>query len=220
MRHALALLLALALGPALSATGTAAMSDSPSAQAEALTLSAASLTPSAQALTGTALALTGSAQALSGTAAVAKKKPRTKLAVITLAKGGVIKFKFYAKDAPKTVENFISLAKKGFYDGLSFHRVEPGFVVQGGDPAGNGSGGPGYTIKGEFSDTLKHVEGAVAMARTNDPDSAGSQFYICLAPAPFLDGKYAIFGQVVEGMDLVHQIAVGDKMAKVEIVEE
>ncbi len=147
------------------------------------------------------------------------KAHHAKLAVITLAKGGVIKFKFYPKDAPKTVENFISLAKKGFYDGLSFHRVEPGFVVQGGDPKGDGSGGPGYTIPGEFSAKLKHVEGTVAMARTMDPNSAGSQFYICLAPAPFLDGKYAIFGQVVEGMDLVHQIQVGDKMAKVEIKE-
>jgi peptidyl-prolyl cis-trans isomerase B (cyclophilin B) len=214
MRHTLLLILALGLGHALLAAD-AASADSPSAQAAALTSSAASLSPSAEAASGTA-------QALSATAAAepAKKKHKSKLAVITLAKGGVIKFKFFPKDAPITVDNFIKLAKRGFYDGLSFHRVEPGFVVQGGDPNGNGSGGPGYTIKGEFSKTLHHVEGTVAMARTGEPDSAGSQFYICLAPAPFLDAHYAIFGQVVEGMDLVHQIAVGDKMAKVEIVEE
>jgi len=200
MRHTLLLLLTLGLGHALMAAD-AATADSPSAQAAALASSAGSDT-------GTA------------TAMPAKKKHKSKLAIITMAKGGVIKLKFFPKDAPITVENFIKLAKRGFYDGLSFHRVEPGFVVQGGDPNGNGSGGPGYTIKGEFSKTLHHVEGTVAMARTGEPDSAGSQFYICLAPAPFLDAHYAIFGQVVEGMDVVHQIAIGDKMAKVEIVEE
>ena len=144
-------------------------------------------------------------------------------AIIKLAKGGEIVIKFYPKDAPKTVANFIKLVKKGFYNGLTFHRVEPGFVVQGGDPNGNGSGGPGYTIPGEFTEngvnnTQTHVKGAVAMARTPDPNSAGSQFYICLGPAPFLDGKYAVFGQVVEGMEYVEQIQVGDKMEKVTIV--
>ena len=120
--------------------------------------------------------------------------------------------------------NFIKLAKKGFYDGLTFHRVIPGFVAQGGDPAGDGSGGPGYTIKGEFTEngvnnTQKHVKGAVAMARTGIPDSAGSQFYICLDAQPALDGKYAVFGQVVKGMDYVEQIQVGDKMSKVTITQ-
>jgi cyclophilin family peptidyl-prolyl cis-trans isomerase len=144
-------------------------------------------------------------------------------AIIKLAKGGEVVIKFYPKDAPKSVENFIKLAKKGFYNGLSFHRVIPGFVAQGGDPNGDGSGGPGYTIPGEFTENgvnnpQKHVDGAVAMARTNDPNSAGSQFYICLGPQPALDGKYAVFGQVVSGMEYVQQIQVGDKMEKVTIV--
>jgi cyclophilin family peptidyl-prolyl cis-trans isomerase len=144
-------------------------------------------------------------------------------AVIKLAKGGEIVIKFYPQDAPLSVANFIKLAKKGFYDGLTFHRVVPGFVAQGGDPNGDGSGGPGYTIKGEFTENgvnnpQTHVKGAVAMARTNDPDSAGSQLYICLDAQPSLDGKYAVFGQVVSGMDLVEQIQVGDKMEKVSIV--
>lgn len=137
------------------------------------------------------------------------------IAVIETAKG-TIKFRFFSSDAPKTCENFITLANKGFYNGLTFHRVEPNFVVQGGDPNGNGSGGPGYNIKAEFNKN-PHLEGTVAMARANDPDSAGSQFYICLAPAPFLDGKYTVFGQVTEGLDVVHKIAVGDRMTKVYI---
>jgi cyclophilin family peptidyl-prolyl cis-trans isomerase len=151
-----------------------------------------------------------------GLAPSAQAKTKGKFAVIKLAKGGTIRIKFYPKDAPNTVKNFILLAKKGFYDGLTFHRVEPGFVVQGGDPNGNGTGGPGYTIKAEFNDQ-KHVKGAVAMARSQDPDSAGSQFYICLEAAPFLDHHYTVFGQVVEGMDFVAQIQIGDKMKKVSI---
>jgi peptidylprolyl isomerase/peptidyl-prolyl cis-trans isomerase B (cyclophilin B) len=139
-------------------------------------------------------------------------------AVITMEKGGEIKFDFFPEDAPKTVENFVTLARKGFYDGLTFHRVEPGFVVQGGDPQGNGMGGPGYKIKAEFN-KQKHVRGAVAMARSNDPDSAGSQFYIVLAPANFLDGKYTVFGMVTSGMDVVDKIRVGDKMKSVKIVD-
>jgi cyclophilin family peptidyl-prolyl cis-trans isomerase len=139
-------------------------------------------------------------------------------AVITMDKGGEIKIDFFPDDAPKTVENFTTLAKKGFYDGLVFHRVEPGFVVQGGDPSGNGTGGPGYKIKAEFN-KQRHVRGAVAMARTQDPDSAGSQFYITLAPAHFLDGKYTVFGIVTSGMDVVDKIKVGDKMKSVKIVE-
>jgi peptidyl-prolyl cis-trans isomerase B (cyclophilin B) len=139
-------------------------------------------------------------------------------AVITMEKGGEIKFDFFPEDAPKTVENFVTLARKGFYDGLAFHRVEPGFVIQGGDPQGNGMGGPGYKIKAEFN-KQKHVRGAVAMARSNDPDSAGSQFYIVLAPANFLDGKYTVFGIVTSGMDVVDKVRVGDKMKSVKIVD-
>ncbi|MCX8094207.1 MAG: peptidylprolyl isomerase [Candidatus Goldbacteria bacterium] len=143
---------------------------------------------------------------------------KEKIAVIETEKG-TIKFKFFEQDAPNTVANFISLAEKHFYDGLTFHRYEPGFVIQGGCPYGNGTGGPGYTIKAEFNNR-PHLEGTVAMARAQDPDSAGSQFYICLAPAPFLDGKYTVFGQVIEGMDVVHKIRAGDKMKKVYIIEK
>jgi peptidylprolyl isomerase/peptidyl-prolyl cis-trans isomerase B (cyclophilin B) len=139
-------------------------------------------------------------------------------AVITMEKGGEIKMEFYPADAPKTVENFVTLAKKGFYDGLTFHRVERGFVVQGGDPKGDGTGGPGYTIKAEFN-KQKHLRGALAMARSQNPDSAGSQFYICFKPAPFLDGNYTVFGIVTSGMEIVDKIQRGDKMKSVKIVE-
>jgi len=131
---------------------------------------------------------------------------------------GTIKFTLLPQYAPATVENFVKLVNKGFYDGLSFHRVVPGFVIQGGDPAGNGSGGPGWTIKGEFSER-KHLLGTVAMARTPDPNSAGSQFYICLDALPSLDRQYATFGQVFEGIDIVKQIVAGDKMTKVAVAE-
>ena len=147
------------------------------------------------------------------------KKAKTgapKTATIEMEKGGKIVFKFFPGEAPKTVANFVKLADKGFYDGLNFHRVEPNFVIQGGDPAGNGSGGPGWTIPAEFNDH-KHLRGSVAMARTNDPNSAGSQFYICLAPAPFLDHNYTVFGQMVSGDELLDGIKVGDKMKKVSI---
>ncbi len=127
--------------------------------------------------------------------------PFKAVAVIRLAKGGTIDLRFYPKEAPLTVANFIKLAEKGFYDGLTFHRVIPGFVAQGGDPKGDGSGGPGYTIPAEFN-FHKHVPGAVGMARMgDDPNSAGSQFYICLGAAPWLDGKYTIFAHVVGGTD-------------------
>ena len=139
-------------------------------------------------------------------------------AVITMDKGGEIAIEFFPEDAPKTVENFVTLAKKGFYDGLVFHRVEPNFVVQGGDPKGTGMGGPGYTIKAEFN-KQKHVRGALAMARSQSPDSAGSQFYITLAPAHFLDGQYTVFGTVTSGMDVVDKIRKGDKMTSVKIIE-
>lgn len=136
---------------------------------------------------------------------------------ITMTDGGRILMELYPEDAPKTVESFLALAKKGFYDGLTFHRVVPGFVVQGGDPKGDGSGGPGYTLKAEFN-KRKHLDGTVAMARAAHPDSAGSQFYICLEPQPSLDGKYTVFGQVIEGMEVVRTIKVGDRMKTVEVV--
>ena len=139
-------------------------------------------------------------------------------AVITLEKGGEIRIEFFPDDAPKTVENFVTLAKKKFYDGLAFHRVVPGFVAQGGDPSGNGTGGPGYKIKAEFN-KQKHLRGSLAMARAADPDSAGSQFYITFGPQPSLDSQYTVFGRVVSGMEHVDKIKVGDKMKSVKIVE-
>jgi len=139
-------------------------------------------------------------------------------AVITLEKGGEIKLEFFPEDAPKTVENFVTLAQKGFYDGLKFHRVVPNFVAQGGDPKGDGTGDPGYKIKAEFN-KQKHLRGSVAMARSAAPDSAGSQFYITFGPQPSLDGQYTVFGRVVSGMEHVDKIKVGDKMKSVKIVE-
>jgi peptidylprolyl isomerase/peptidyl-prolyl cis-trans isomerase B (cyclophilin B) len=140
-------------------------------------------------------------------------------ATITLDKGGEIRLEFYPEDAPKTVENFVTLAKKGFYNGLNFHRVVPDFVVQGGCPKGNGTGGPGYQIKAEFN-KQKHVRGTLAMARSQDPDSAGSQFYICYGATPHLDGQYTVFGRVVSGMEHVDRIKQGDKMTAIAITEE
>jgi len=139
-------------------------------------------------------------------------------ALITLENGNEIRIEFYSEDAPKTVENFVTLAKKGFYNNLTFHRVVPDFVVQGGDPKGNGTGGPGYTIKAEFS-KRKHVRGTMAMARSQHPDSAGSQFYITYGPTPHLDGNYTVFGQVVSGMEHVDRIKQGDRMKSVAIIE-
>jgi peptidyl-prolyl cis-trans isomerase B (cyclophilin B) len=138
--------------------------------------------------------------------------------VITLDNGQQITMEFYPADAPKTVENFVTLAKKGFYNGLTFHRVVPDFVVQGGCPQGTGTGGPGYTIKAEFN-TQKHVRGTVAMARSQHPDSAGSQFYICYGTTPHLDNNYTVFGKVVSGMEHVDRIKQGDKMKSV-VIEE
>ncbi len=133
-------------------------------------------------------------------------------AVITMESGGVIKLELYPDVAPITVENFVKLANEGFYDGLTFHRIISGFMIQGGDPKGNGTGGPGYSIKGEFSQNgvkndLKHTRGVISMARSQNPDSAGSQFFIMHEDAPHLDGSYAAFGKVVEGMDVVDKIA-------------
>lgn len=143
---------------------------------------------------------------------------KNRVATIVTEKG-TIKFELYEKEAPITTKNFIELAQKGFYDGLTFHRVEPDFVIQGGDPKGDGTGGSGKTIPLEIAPTLTHKKGAVAMARSNDPNSASSQFYIVLEEAKFLDGKYAIFGQVIEGQDVVEKIEKGDKMLKVTIGE-
>ena len=131
---------------------------------------------------------------------------------IKMTNGDVMKAELYPEIAPNTVNNFISLVQKGFYDGLIFHRVISGFMIQGGDPQGTGMGGPGYSIKGEFAmngvrNDLKHTRGVLSMARSMMPNSAGSQFFIMHANAPHLDGQYAAFGKVVEGLDVVDKIA-------------
>ena len=127
---------------------------------------------------------------------------------------GAIKIELLPGVAPNTVANFKVLTNNGYYDGIIFHRVIPGFMAQGGDPSGTGTSGPGYKIDAEFNET-KHVRGTVAMARTADPDSAGSQFYICFGPQPHLDRQYTVFGQVIEGMDVVDQVKNGTVMNKV-----
>ena len=134
------------------------------------------------------------------------------IVTITMANGDVMKAELYPEIAPNTVNNFISLVKKGYYDGLIFHRVIAGFMIQGGCPNGNGMGGPGYSIKGEFTqngfkNTLKHTEGVLSMARAMNPNSAGSQFFIMHQNSPHLDGQYAAFGKVVEGLEVVDSIA-------------
>ena len=134
------------------------------------------------------------------------------IVTITMENGDVIKAELYPEIAPNTVNNFISLINKNFYNGLIFHRVISGFMLQGGDPTGTGMGGPGYDIKGEFSSNgfkndLKHTAGVLSMARSMMPDSAGSQFFIMHKNAPHLDGDYAAFGKVTEGMDVVNKIA-------------
>ena len=134
------------------------------------------------------------------------------IVTIEMENGGVIKAELYPEIAPNTVNNFISLIQKGYYDGIIFHRVIPGFMIQGGDPMGRGTGGPGYCIKGEFSangfqNDLRHSAGVLSMARSMAPDSAGSQFFIMHEDAPHLDGQYAAFGKVTEGMDVVDVIA-------------
>ena len=133
------------------------------------------------------------------------------IVTIEMENGDLIKAELYPKVAPNSVNNFISLIKKGFYDGLIFHRVIPGFMIQGGCPQGTGTGGPGYSIKGEFAQNgfpndLVHDRGVLSMARTRDPDSAGSQFFIMVDKAPHLDGGYAAFGKVVEGMEAADAI--------------
>lgn len=134
------------------------------------------------------------------------------IVTFTMENGDVMKAELYPDVAPNTVNNFISLVKKGFYDGLIFHRVIAGFMIQGGDPEGSGMGGPGYSIKGEFNyngveNNLKHLRGVLSMARAQHPDSAGSQFFIMHADAPHLDGQYAAFGKVTDGIEVVDEIA-------------
>ncbi len=146
---------------------------------------------------------------------------KTYVATIKTAKGNIV-VELYPKDAPQHVNNFVFLARDGFYNGLAFHRVEPGFVIQGGDPLGNGTGGPGYNIPPEIKG--KHTKGAIAMARRGGPaqttPSSGSQFYITLAATPFLDGQYTAFGQTTQGMDVVAQIAIGDVIQSITIEEK
>lgn len=134
------------------------------------------------------------------------------IVTIEMEDGSIMKAELYPETAPNTVNNFISLIKKGYYDGLIFHRVISGFMIQGGCPKGTGTGGPGYSIAGEFSgngfkNELKHTAGVLSMARTNMPNTAGSQFFIMHKDCPYLDGEYAAFGKIIEGMDVVNQIA-------------
>ena len=154
--------------------------------------------------------------------AVAAQNP---VATIEMQDGGVITVELYPEIAPNSVANFVELANSGYYDGVIFHRVIAGFMIQGGDPTGTGMGGPGYHIKGEFAangfeNNLKHTRGVISMARSSDPDSAGSQFFIMHADAPYLDGQYAAFGMVTEGMDVVDRIATTATDANDRPVEE
>ncbi|MCM2980284.1 peptidylprolyl isomerase [Niallia circulans] len=147
------------------------------------------------------------------------------IVTITMEDNSTITLELYPDKAPNTVNNFVSLVNKGFYDGLIFHRIIPDFMIQGGDPNGNGTGGPGYSIKGEFSENgfendLKHERGVISMARSQLPDSAGSQFFIMVADAPHLDGEYAPFGKVIEGMDVVDKIVSSKRDKNDKPVEE
>jgi cyclophilin family peptidyl-prolyl cis-trans isomerase len=172
------------------------------------------------------------AQAAPPKSAPAEAKPQPKpqagtpRAIITMEHGGQVTLELFPADAPKHVENFVTLVRKGFYDGQRFHRVEPGFVVQLGDPQSKtlpmdhpamGTGGPGYTLKAEFN-TRPFDRGVLGMARGNDPNSAGSQFYIMLGPAPFLNGQYTAFGRVVSGMEVVDRVNVGDRVKFIKVV--
>ena len=139
-------------------------------------------------------------------------------AVLETAKGSIA-FRFHPKLAPKTVDNFVTLARKGFYDGTTWHRVIANFVIQGGCPRGDGKGGPGYTIDAELSDR-KHLRGTVAMARGQGLNSAGSQFYICRSTLPHLDGYDTVFGEVTTGLDVVDKIELGDELTRVNIIDE
>ena len=143
------------------------------------------------------------------------KEARTSQIRIATDRGDIV-VQLFPDDAPVHAAAFLKLAKAGFYDGLTFHRVEPGFVVQGGDPDGNGTGGPGYRLKAEFN-SRPHERGTLAMARSSNPDSAGSQFYLCLADARFLDGQYTVFGSMTEGFEALDAIRRGDKMTKLTV---
>lgn len=140
------------------------------------------------------------------------------IAVVTTSKG-VIRVQLHGEDAPIHVGNFVELAQKGFYDGLNFHRYVPGFVIQGGCPLGTGTGNPGYSIKGEWktNPNNKHEDGTLAMARSQMPDSAGSQFYFCLGPQHMLDGDYTVFGDTIEGLDVIHSLRKGDEIVSIVI---
>lgn len=159
-----------------------------------------------------------------------EEHPQTKevdhpMVTIRMEDGGEIKIELYPEVAPNTVANFVYLIRQGFYDGTIFHRVIPGFMIQGGDPQGTGIGGPGYSIRGEFTangfrNDLKHTRGVISMARAQDPNSAGSQFFIMVADAPHLDGQYAAFGRVVEGMDVVDRIVAAPRYPNDRPVED
>lgn len=138
------------------------------------------------------------------------------LLTIEMEDGGILRAELYPETAPETVANFVALAEQGFYDGLGFHRVIPGFMIQGGCPKGTGTGGPGHTIRGEFAangfdNPLAHDRGVLSMARAMDPNSAGSQFFIMVAGAPHLDGQYAAFGKVLEGMEVADRIVAAGR---------
>ncbi len=139
-----------------------------------------------------------------------------KTAILETTKG-TIKFELKEQEAPVTTKNFIDLTNKGFYNNLTFHRYEPGFVIQGGDPKGDGTGGSGKTIPLEIAPSLTHKKGAVGMARSQEPNSASSQFYICLEDSKFLDKNYAVFGMVTEGMDVAQKLRKGDRIIKAAI---
>jgi peptidyl-prolyl cis-trans isomerase B (cyclophilin B) len=171
---------------------------------------------------GAKAALAPPTQAQITAAKDSKTNPLVKMVTVK----GTILIKLFPKDAPISCANFENLVNAGFYNGLTFHRITdlnpgtPSKIVQGGDPNGDGSGGPGYAITGEFpqngvNNPLTHVAGAVAMARSGDPNSAGSQFYICVNPVHFLDGSYAVFGQVIKGLSVANKLQVGDKMTSV-----
>ena len=157
---------------------------------------------------------------LGSTTAVAQDVPQGNIVEMQTSKGPVV-MELFPEVAPKHVESFKTLIAKGFYNGLAFHRIVPGFVAQGGDPKGDGTGGPGYNLKAEFSD-LPHKRGTLSMARSGHPDSAGSQFYIVLDErnARHLDGQYTIFGEVVSGMENVDDLEQGDKMLELKVVNE
>ena len=139
---------------------------------------------------------------------------RSQVRIVT-DKGDIV-VRLFPDDAPMHAAAFLKLVESGFYDGLAFHRVEPGFVIQGGDPDGDGTGGPGYRLKAEFN-SRPHSRGTLAMARASNPDSAGSQFYICLADARFLDGQYTVFGEMTDGFEALDAIRRGDKMQKLTV---